>query len=165
LKQAVRWGLVPRNVTEAVNIPKLVREEVNALSPEEARRFLATARRDRLEALYVLAVHCELRRGELLGLRWPDVDLDAKTLRVSRQLQRMREGGGLVFSEPKNASRRTVDLPKRAVEALRSHRKRQLEEQLRAGSNWQDYGLIFASGKGTPLDAQNIVNRQFKPLL
>jgi len=64
-------------------------------------------------------------------LRWSDIDLDANTLRVSRQLQRMR-GGGLVFSEPKNASRRTVDLPQRAVEALRSHRKRQAEEMLRA---------------------------------
>jgi integrase len=70
-----------------------------------------------------------------------------------------------VFAEPKNASRRTVDLPQRAVEALRSHRKRQMEERLRAGSEWQDEGLLFASNKDTPLDAQNIVNRHFKPLL
>jgi integrase len=70
--------------------------------------------------------------GEALGLKWSDIDLDAGTLRVTRQLQRMR-GGGLVFSEPKNASRRTVDLPQRAVEALRSQRKSQMEEQLRAG--------------------------------
>jgi integrase len=63
--------------------------------------------------------------GEALGLNWSDIDLDTKTLRVSRQLQRMRDGGGLVFSKPKNASRRSVDLPQRAVEALRSHRKRQ----------------------------------------
>jgi integrase len=102
--------------------------------------------------------------GEALGLKWSDIDLDARTLRVSRQLQRMR-GGGLVFSEPKNASRRTVDLPQRALEALRRRRKEQMEEQLRAGSNWQDYRLVFASCKGTPLDAQNIVNRHFKPLL
>jgi integrase len=92
--------------------------------------------------------------GEALGLKWSDVDLEAKALRVNRQLQRMRregdEAGKLVFSEPKNASRRTVDLPQRAVEALRSHRKRQVEEQLRAGSNWQDNGLVFASSKGTP---------------
>jgi len=72
---------------------------------------------------------------------------------------------GLVSSEPKNASRRTVDLLQRAAEALRSHRKRQMEERLRAGSNWQDYGLVIASSKGTPLDAQNIVNRHYKRLL
>ena len=76
----------------------------------------------------------------------------------------MRDGGGLVFSEPKNASRRTIDLPQRAVETLRSHRKHQLEEKLRA-TDYEDSGLVFATGKGTPLDAQNIVNRHFKPLL
>jgi integrase len=66
---------------------------------------------------------CGLRMGESLGLRWSDIDLEAGTLRVHRQLQRVREGGGLVFSEPKNASRRTIDLPQRALEALRSHRE------------------------------------------
>ena len=137
LKQAVRWGLVPRNVTEAVDIPKLAREEINTLSPEETRRFLATARGDRLEALYVLAIHCGPRRGELLGLRWSDVDLDAGTLRISRQLQRMRDGSGLVFSEPKNKkARRTTRLTKEASEVLRRHRKRQAEEKLYGTLYW-----------------------------
>jgi integrase len=113
---------------------------------------------------------CGLRMGESLGLKWSDMDLEAGTLRVHRQLQRIREGGGLVFSEPKNASRRTIDLPQRALEALKSHRKRQLEEHSlgpvsRAGEKWQDNGPVFASRKGTPLDAQNITNRYFKPLL
>jgi integrase len=115
--------------------------------------------------LYVLSLPCGLRMGESLGLKWSDIDLYAGTLRVNRQVQRIREGGGLVFGEPKNASRRTIDLPQRALEALRSHRKRQLEEQLRAGEKWQDNSLVFASIKGTPLDAQNIVNRYFRPLL
>jgi len=102
--------------------------------------------------------------GESLGLKWSDIDLEAGTLRVNRQLQRMREGGGLVFSEPKNASRRTIDFPQRALEALRTHRKHQLEEKLRA-SSYQDSDLVFATRKDPPLDAQNIVNRHFKPLL
>jgi integrase len=76
----------------------------------------------------------------------------------------MRGGGGLVFSEPKNASRRTLELPHRAVEALRSQRKNQAEEKLRA-TGYGDSGLVFATGKGTPIDAQNIINRFFKPLL
>jgi hypothetical protein len=72
----------------------------------------------------------------------------------------MRDSGELVFSEPTNASARTIDLPQRTVEALRSHRERQLEERrLGLGGNRQDNGLVFASRKGTPLDAQNIVNR------
>ena len=106
--------------------------------------------------------------GESLGLKWSDIDLNAGTLRVNRQLQRMRKDGDksgtLVFSEPKNASRRTVDLPQRAQEALRTHRKRQLEEKLRA-SSYKASDLVFATRKGTPLEAQNIVSRQFKPLL
>ncbi len=80
--------------------------------------------------------------GEALGLKWSDIDFDARTLRVNRQLQRIREGGGLVFSEPKNASRRTIDLPQRTVGALRTHRKQHVEEKLRA-SSYEDAGLIF----------------------
>jgi integrase len=67
-------------------------------------------RGDRFEALYVVALSCGLRQGDVLGLKWSDVELGAKTLRVNRQLQRIRDGGGLVFAEPKNASRRTVPL-------------------------------------------------------
>jgi integrase len=165
LEQAVRFNLIPFNPAARVDPPKIRQEEITPLDAEQARRFLHAGCGDRFEALHVLSLTTGLRMGEALGLRWSDVDLDAGTLRVNRQVQRMRGGGGLVFGEPKNASRRTVDLPQRAVEALRSHRKRQMEEQLKAGSEWQDYGLVFASGKGTPLDAQNIVNRHFKPLL
>jgi integrase len=115
--------------------------------------------------LYILSLTCGLRMGESLGLKWSDIDLDAGTLRVHRQVQRIRDGGGLVFSEPKNASRRTIDLPQKALEALWSQWKRQIGEQLRVGAKRQDHGLVFASSKGTPMDAQNIVNRYFKPLL
>ena len=70
LKQALRWGLVPRNVAEALDPPKIRREEMLPLSPAEARKLLEAAREDRLEALYVLAVHCGLRQDELLALKW-----------------------------------------------------------------------------------------------
>ena len=97
-----------------------------------------------------------LRQGEALGLKWGDVDLDAGTLRVNRQLQRVRhdgdKSGSLVFSEPKNASHRKVRLPLRAVRALREHRKRQLEEKMAAGSLYGDQRLVFASEYGRPLD-------------
>jgi integrase len=165
LEQAVRFNLIPFNPAARVDPPKIRQEEITPLDADQARKLLDAARDSKFEALYVLSLTVGLRMGESLGLKWSDIDFDTKTLRVSRQLQRVREGGGLVFSEPKNASRRTVDLPQRAVESLRSHRKRQMEEQLGVGSKWQDYGLVFASGKGTPLDAQNIVNRHFKPLL
>ena len=165
LGKAVELGLIPRNPAANARPPKIRQEEIRLLDAQQARVLLEAAKGDRFECLYVLSLTCGLRMGEALGLKWSDIDLDAGTLRVHRQLQRIRDGGGLVFSEPKNTSRRTIDLPQRALEALRSHRKKQLEEQLRAGSSWQNNGLVFASRKGTPLDAQNIVNRHFKPLL
>lgn len=166
LKQAVRWGLVPRNVADAVDIPKLDRDEINALSPDETRAFLNAAKGDRLEALYVVAIHCGLRRGEILGLKWSDIDLDRKTLRVNRQIQRMRDGSGFGFSAPKNSkSRRTIRLTNAAVEALRGHRKRQAEEKLRYGTLYEDQGLVFTTTVGTPLEPSNIDRRSFKPLL
>jgi integrase len=112
LKQALRWGLVPRNVAEAVDPPKVLKKAVTPLSPEQARAFLEAARGDRLEALYVLAVHTGMRQGELLALRWEDVDLDAGVLRV-RGTKTAR-------------SRRTVKLSRTALEALTSHLARQL---------------------------------------
>src|SRR5829696_8633019 len=133
LEEAVRGDLIPRNPAAHANKPKVRQEEIEPLDAEQARRFLDAARGDRYEALYLLCLMAGLRQGEALGLKWSDVDLGAGTLRVNRQLQRTRrdgeKSGRLVFSEPKNASRRTVGLPKRAVEALRSHRKRQLEEE------------------------------------
>ncbi|ABG04874.1 phage integrase [Rubrobacter xylanophilus DSM 9941] len=168
LTQALRWGLVPRNVSEAVDLPKLVSEEVDALTPEEARKFLDAARGDRFEALYVVAVMTGMRRGELLGLRWSDIDLGQNapaTLRVGRQLQRMRDGSGLKFVAPKGGKGRTIRLPSRAVEALKAHRARQAEERLKAGPLYRDEGLVFASEVGTPLEPSNIDRRSFKPLL
>jgi integrase len=147
-----------------VDPPKIRQQEITPLGTEQTRQFLRAARGEKCEALYVLSITVGFRCGEALGLKWSDIDLDTGTLRVTRQLQRIREGGGLVFMEPKNASKRTVDLPQRAVEALRGHRKAQLEGGLRV-TDYEDSGLVFATGKGTPLDAQNIINRHFKPLL
>ncbi len=165
LKQAVRWRLVPHNAAEAVDLPKVARKEAKTLSPEEAKRFLEAARGDRFETLYVLAVTCGLRQGELLGLRWGDVDLEKRTLRVARQLQRMRNGAGLAFLPTKNSKGRIVRLGSTAAEALEKHRERQAEEKLVLGAGYQDHSLVFTTTVGTPVDAQNLVNRSFKPLL
>src|SRR5918993_5164443 len=168
LEEAVRGDLIPRNPAAHANKPRVRQEEIVPLDAKQAVALLETARGDRYEALYALCLTAGLRQGEALGLKWSDIDLDTGTLRVNRQLQRVRrdgvKSGRLVFSEPKNASRRAVGLPQRAVDSLRSHRKRQLEEKLRT-PDYEDPGLVFASNKGTPLDAQNIVNRYFKPLL
>jgi len=95
LKQAVRWGLVPRNVADDVAPPKVHKEEVRPLTNEQARKLLETARGDRLEALYVVAVQSGLRQGELLALRWEDVNLEARTVQVCRTIT--RDGGKLAI--------------------------------------------------------------------
>jgi integrase len=136
------------------------------LSEAEARTFLNTAREseNRFEALYVLAVTTGLRRGELLGLRWDDADLDRGTLRVGRPL--VREGWRLLVGQTKTRrGRRQVNLTPRTVAALKVHRKGQLEQRVRVGSFYEDHGLIFSSEKGTLLSPENLVKRSFKPLL
>ena len=164
LKQAVRDGLIPRNATEAVKPPQVRREEIRPLTPEQVKALLEAAHRDRLEALYVLAVHTGLRQGELLGLRWEDVDLDEGTLQVRRTLTTAK--GGPVLSAPKTkGSKRSVKLSESSIDALRSHLQRQLEEIDRVGSLWRENGLVFASETGEPLDRRSVTNHRFKPLL
>jgi integrase len=169
LEQAVRFNLIPTNPASKVDPPKVRQEEITPLSAEQANKLLDVTRNegDRFEALYVLALTTGLRIGELLGLKWSDIDFDTRRLRVSRQLQRGqgRSGEGLIFTEPKAASRRTVDLPTRTVEALKRHRKRQFEETLKAGGAYQDNALVFAAPLGTPLGPEMVTQRSFKPLL
>jgi integrase len=163
LKDAVADGLIPRNVTEGIKAPQPKKKEVNALSVDQARTFLSAVRGDRFEALYVVAVHCGLREGELLGLRWEDIDLEAKTLAVRRTLSETKIGH--IFEATKNAKGRNVRLTNSAVEALKRHRAVQNEERLRLGALWQDQGLVFPSQKGTTMTAKNLTARSFKPIL
>jgi integrase len=118
---------------------------------------------DRFEALYVLALHCGLREGELLGLKWDDVDLAAGTLQVRRTLSETRTGH--IFEKPKNGKGRSVKLSQKATEALRSHRTSQNEARERVGSLWQNSELVFPTTTGTTMSCTNLLGRHFKPLL
>ena len=106
---AVRLGLVPRNITEYVTPPRMMRHEMQVLMPEQVRMLLGAARGNKLEALYVLALSTGMRQGELLALHWRDVDLDHRHLQVRWTVQRTRDG--FTFTEPKSTrSRRKVAL-------------------------------------------------------
>jgi len=163
LNQAVHDGLVPCNVTQAVKAPRGSRKEIPALTQEQARVFLNTAKGDRLEVLYLLAIHTGLRQGELLGLKWGNIDLDRGILQVRRILSAAKEGP--TFTTPKSNKGRSVRLTAQARQALRDHRKRQVEERLKHDGFWQDYGLVFNTLVGTPLNRHNVFSRSFKPLL
>jgi integrase len=186
LGQATKWGLIPRNPASVVDPPRVSKKEFRPLSPEEAQRFLEAVEGDRFYALYVLAITCGLRQGELLGLTWENVDLDKGILQVRYQLQwvrketaksgqqeygekdgkRKRQERIWVLTEPKSAkSRRTVMLPQVAVQALKKHRRQQIAEKLKMGEVWQDLGFVFTTPIGTPQDASNVRRRSFEPLL
>jgi len=165
LKQAVNDGLIPRNVTEAVKPPQLRREEIKPLMVEQVKLLLEAVGRDRFEALYVIAVSAGLRQGELLGLRWEDVNLERKTLQVRRTLLGSKKGNP-VFGVPKTAKgKRSVRLTDMAVQALQRHRELQIEERQRLDGLWQEHDLVFTTQIGTPVNRHNLINRSFKPLL
>lgn len=163
LAQAVNDGLIPRNVADNLKLPRIDREEIDPLTAEEANRLIEAAAGDRLEAIYTIAIHTGLRQGELLSLRWEDLDLEAGALRVRRTLTRTK--GTYSMGEPKTKkSRRTVRLTTGAVAALRGHLERQLEEMDRLGSLYQPGGLVFASEAGGIINPSNLRNRSFTRL-
>jgi integrase len=164
LDQAVSDGLIPRNTAKGIKLPQGKKKEIRPLSPDEVRTLLDAARGDRLEVLYVLAIYTGLREGELLALRWEDVDLEGAVLRVSQTLT--RDGGKVSVGPPKTKnSRRTVRLTEGAVEALRGHLTRQLEEMERVGSLYRPGGLVFANEVGGIINPSNLRNRSLKALL
>lgn len=155
LKQAVLWQLVPRNVAEAVRPPRVARREMNIWTGAEARAFLESTRPHRLHALFALALTTGLRRGELLGLRWEDVDLVAGRLQVRRIV--VHTQGTLELGEPKTAtSRRTIPLASGVITVLREHRERQALERVAAGEAYRGEGFVFASEVGTLTHPRNL---------
>ena len=164
LAEAVDWHLTQRNVADVVKPPRPVPKEIVALSTDETRRLLDAAAEDRLEALYVLAVHTGMRQGEMLALRWQDVDIENAVLSVRRTLT--RRGGKIAFGEPKTKkSRRSIRLTPQAVDALRAHLERQLRDMEILGDHYQDQGLIFTTDTGAPIIPSNLRQRSFTPLL
>lgn len=173
LKQAVNDGLVERNVASLVAPPRIDRDEIRPLTLEQARMLMVAAQDERLEALYVLTLSLGLRMGEALGLRWSHLDLEQNSVRIAAALRpipksfRTKGESRLQLVDPKTRSgRRVLPLPGVAADALRAHRRRQLEERLAAGARWKgnELELVFTTPIGTPLDQRN-VTREWKAVL
>jgi integrase len=164
LDQAVKWHMIPRNVAEVVKAPRPAPEEIRPLNREQTKTLLEAARGERFEPLYMLAVTTGLRQGELLGLKWEDVDLQDGVVRVRRTLARYK--ARLVLGEPKTKrSRRTVRLTQAAVQALEGHLARQTVQRNLLGELYEHQGLVFATQKGTLVNPSNLRKRSFEPLL
>ena len=164
LTQAVDWDLVPRNAASRVKLPKQTRTKRETLSAEKVGAFFSAASEDRFAALYVLAVTSGLRPGELLALKWDDVDLEAGALSVRRSVSE-GEGGPVIREETKTSGGRRLELLPVAVEALKKHRFRQNEQRLRYRGLWTDLDLVFPSTTGTIMRRNNLHRRSYKPLL
>jgi integrase len=163
--EAARMGAIQRNVAALVRPPRPTHKEMQVMSPEQARVFLAAIVDDPLEALYVLALTTGMRRGELLALHWSDVSLSAGFVQVRFTLEYLA-GAELMYSPPKTArSRRKVALSELAIAALEKHRERQEQQRAIVGAAWVDNDLVFTNALGEPVRGNHILERHFAPIL
>lgn len=149
LQQAVKWQLLARNPADAVEPPRPEGKEMPVLDAAETASLLQAAEGGRLHLPILLAVTTGMRRGEILGLRWQDVDAKAGAAAVRQSLQRTK--AGMTFKPPKTQkSRRLVALPSVTADVLARHRAEQERQKAALGAAYQDHGLVVANADGTP---------------
>jgi integrase len=157
LSQAVRWQMITTNPATAVRPPRIERAELTVPDADQVRAIVKAAEGQWAHLPILLGASTGMRRGEVFGLRWRDVDLDAGLIRVTGSLQRV--GGKLQVMEPKSArGRRTIAIPASVVEVLRQHRKEQTERRLLLGEAWTDADLVIEQGDGRPRDLDTITH-------
>jgi len=162
LNQALRFGYVTRNVATLIDVPGAVTFTPTPLDEAQVKQLIAATWGHRFEVLFRFALGLGLRKGELLGLRWKDVDFTAATMKITGSLQRQR--GKLERSATKtDASVRTIALPPTLLTLLRTHQERQ-EQQQHAARRWTDSGLVFTSSVGTAIEPSDL-SRAFKQVL
>lgn len=162
LNDAVRWSRIRENPADKAMAPTGDSHEMQTLSSKEARGLIEVAKDvSAYTPLYHIAVTMGMRRGEILGLRWEDVDFENNRISIN-QTWTLATGGEHFFDTPKSEdSRRTLGLPEELGFRLKRHRQQQFEEKIRLGPGWEDHDLVFCSNKGTPIDTTNIP-RDFK---
>ena len=164
LSDAVKRGVVGLNAAHGARQPKMIHHEMKILDENQVMQFFIAVQDDRNEALVHLAIKTGMRKGELLGLKWTDLDWAKGLIRVQRQVQRVT-GQGMVFMPPKTkAGKRTIALGSETLRVLREHRSNLQFERDLAGNKWQDYDLIFPSSVGTPQSPSNLL-KAFKSTL
>jgi integrase len=158
LEHAKRIKLVGSNVCDGVELPRSEQYEIQPLTPEQARLLLQKVQEHHLEALLMLALATGMRKGEILALRWHDIDLQNATLHIHRTLSYMAHYG-FQEGEPKTAkSRRHISLPHFVIESLMRHHTLQLEAKLQADEMWEDHGLVFPNKRGGFLVPMTLAN-------
>jgi integrase len=171
LSQAIKSGLLIKNVAEATCPPKLLKKEMRVLSIQEQEKFTAAIGNERLRALFILAPNCGAREGEILALKWSDINFEKCTVRIDETIKRVKTFDDsknkteLIFKTPKTTtSNRVINVPLLAMQELHEHRKRQNEEKLKFGSNYTDNNLVFCTELGKPIDVSNLM-RTYRRIL
>ncbi len=164
-KQAIKWKMTVQNPITQAELPRQVKKEMSALSPEQAKIFLEATAKHRLGVFFALMLISGTRPSEALALKWGDIDLEKGVITIQRTVFWRPKGNGWYFSEPKTPrSNRSIPLPISFIANIKEHRLKQLEERLKEGSNYENNNLIFATSKGSPFMERNI-RRYFKGIL
>ncbi len=172
LAQAQKNDLVIRNVSESTVLPRQTKKEIRVLTLEEQKKFISSLGCEPLGPLFLLALASGMRLGELLALKWSNIDLDKAVVKVKQSLSRVRNfdedndvNSELIFQEPKTkAGNRSIPIPLSIIQALRTHKKKQAEQRLKAGASYINNDLVFCTKTGSPIEPRN-VDRSFKAIL
>lgn len=159
LDRALKWGFVVKNVASAVETPKVTKPEMKVWTAQESLEFLKVARGNRYYVVFALALETGMRQGEILALRWSDVNLEGSELHV-----KLTDYLGHVDSPKTIQGRRTIPLTPFMVQVLRSHRVAQAKERLFLGHDYQDNDLVVAKQDGTSLRSRSLDNHWYKLL-
>lgn len=155
---AVKWGMLSQNVCDAVDPPRPLQKQMAALDTVEVGQLLQAAEKSPYRHIIFLAIYTGLRRGELLGLRWADVDLEHQTISVSRSLHRLA-GQGLMVTEPKTRrSRRLVTLPPTAVKVVAALKTERVDHCVGLGITWSENNYVFSHKNGGPLSPDTVTH-------
>jgi len=164
LGQAVRWGMLSRNVATSVEPPRQQRTEMQVLNEDQVQVFLEAIEGAKHEVLFRFLLYTGLRPSEAFGLKWTDVDLDRGVVEVQRSLTRTRKEWSLGDTKTA-AGRRSIPITEWMIELLTEHRRRQSEHRMEIADVWQNHGFVFTDEIGGPLRRENILNRHLRPAL
>lgn len=156
LKTAVKWELLNKNPADAVEVPKKKRSKVSFYTSEQAQLMLSLAKATSYYPVLVIAVYVGLRRGEIFGLGWSNIDWDNSLMKIRRTVQYTPETG-IFFKEPKTESgNRDIRISGLVIEVLKQHRIEQNKKKLMLGKSYQDNDLIFCQNDGKPIHPDTI---------
>lgn len=157
LNMGLKLGLVVRNVSDAVTKPRLAHKEMMVLDDIQVRNLLLAAKDNGCDTFLQVAITTGMRLGEILGLRWSDLDWSTRKIQINRQVGRINRKG-LVFSEPKTAAgRRSIKLGAATIQKLQEHYQAQQVQKGWMGDKWQDNNLVFPNSIGRPMEHSNVL--------